>query len=487
MPRISLPPALGAALAGATLLLVPAPAGAVGVAVQANVLEVTAPRPLSGSSNPTGATVDPLSGGGAIVALYGPAPPEDLTAGAGCQQVSATGLAAPGLFVGSPHFAASCNLSGVVGVRGRLHSISNPQKWRSSLSLPTRITTATGTQTGSADTGDTIITGSGGDTIDAGGTNDFINPGGAPYKGQEAVPSATGEFQDPTRNTVNAGGGADKIELSFGLGRDGVTGGAGVDEVTYQSRFGAPGFPGQRGVDVTLNGQADDGDPTIDPPDSTAAGEGDNVGIDVENVIGTSREDVLTGNGSANRLEGREGKDTVTGLAGSDVVRAREPGISGLRDTLSCGSPPPPIPQQTFMGATIGGFSGGDSLDVDLLDVPPADCETVTQGAVREGPNVVVAATARRAARGRLSVRLRCPRAAGRTCAGTVRLAGRRGRGGPRTPFSIRRGRAATALVAPPGGAALPARGRRFTVRLVALERGRHGRVNTVAFARVPA
>jgi hypothetical protein len=106
-------------------------------------------------------------------------------------------------------------------------------------------------------------------------------------------------------------------------------------------------------------------------------------------------------------------------------------------------------------------------------------------GPVREGPNAVVAATARRTAAGRPRVRLSCPRSAGRTCAGTLRLAARSGRGGPKAAFSIRRGRAKTVTVALPSGAAL---GRRATtVRLVSVERGRFGRVTTVAFARVPA
>ena len=104
---------------------------------------------------------------------------------------------------------------------------------------------------------------------------------------------------------------------------------------------------------------------------------------------------------------------------------------------------------------------------------------------MKEGPNVVVAATARRAARGRLRVRLSCPRAAGRTCAGTLRLAARKGSRGPKAAFSIRRGRAKAVTVSLPAGSSLGSR--RTTVRLLAIEHGRYGKVTTVAFARVPA
>jgi hypothetical protein len=142
------------------------------------------------------------------------------------------------------------------------------------------------------------------------------------------------------------------------------------------------------------------------------------------------------------------------------------------------------------MGQSIGSASPGDSLDADLVDVPPgtnppATCETVTVGPVKEGPNVIVASTAKRTRAGKLRVGLRCHRMAGRTCAGKLRLASRNGKGGPRTAFSIRRGKAKTVTVALPAGASLG--GGRTTVRLAAVEKGRLGQVTTIAVARVPA
>ena len=64
----------------------------------------------------------------------------------------------------------------------------------------------------------------------------------------------------------------------------------------------------------------------------------------------------------------------MTALAGVDTIKAREtPSASvGVTDTISCGSPRPPLPSQTFMGVSIGGDSSArDSLDYDLPTCRP--------------------------------------------------------------------------------------------------------------------
>jgi hypothetical protein len=482
-------------LATAALLATPAAAPAAGnIEVVGDELRVKLPTGAPNGGPNNGATVYPLPDGGAVVGFWGNVHSSQRTTGAGCGSVATSN--AGGLPAGIPPgfsrfvaFAATCDLTGVVKLRGELNSPDHPQLWLSTLALPTKITAVTGTDTTTQDTSNTIKTGAAADTIDSGGGGDVIDAGGAQ---QQGPPPPSGATKDANLNTINAGAGDDTIHLDGrqlgggGTGRDAVSGGAGVDSVTYELRHGI-GFPGQVGVNVSLNDVADDGDPNIQQVGLNTVGEGDNVKADVENVTGTKREDVLTGNGSPNRLEGGEGMDNLKGLGGVDALKAREPpdAGSGLKDTISCGSPLPALPLQTFVGRVFGSTSAGDSLDFDLLDVPPGDCEDLTQGAVREGPNVVVASTARRTAGGRLRLRLRCPRAAGRTCAGTLRLAARRGRSGPKSAFSIRRGRAKPVTVSLPAGSALAAG--RLAVRLLAVERGRHGKVTTVAFARVPA
>ena len=63
-------------------------------------------------------------------------------------------------------------------------------------------------------------------------------------------------------------------------------------------------------MNVSLDGIANDG----------AAGEGDNVATTVEQVLGGSGGDTLTGNGAANTLDGRGGGDTIRGGAGNDTL-----------------------------------------------------------------------------------------------------------------------------------------------------------------------
>ena len=159
------------------------------------------------------------------------------------------------------------------------------------------------------------------------------------------------------------------------MGRDAVTGGTGTDLVSYAGRF-TIGAPGSAGVHLTLDGQANDGDPNIDQLDSTALGEGDNIGTDVEDLTGTKREDRLIGNGLQNVLFGDEGVDTLTGGSGEDTVIAREPAVagSGTPDVISCGSPSP-LRTTTSTFGVITTLSGSDKLEADLADPKPADCE----------------------------------------------------------------------------------------------------------------
>ena len=63
-------------------------------------------------------------------------------------------------------------------------------------------------------------------------------------------------------------------------------------------------------VSASLDGVANDG----------AAGELDNIAVDVENLTGGSAADVLTGSSSANTFDGGLGADTVSGLTGVDTI-----------------------------------------------------------------------------------------------------------------------------------------------------------------------
>jgi Ca2+-binding RTX toxin-like protein len=90
--------------------------------------------------------------------------------------------------------------------------------------------------------------------------------------------------------------------LDGGPGRDEIIGGGGRDRADYSSRT-AP-------VTVTLDGLANDG----------ATGEADLVHSTIEEVVGGSGHDHLTGGPGADRLLGGPGDDTLDGLAGGDTL-----------------------------------------------------------------------------------------------------------------------------------------------------------------------
>ena len=474
-------------VATAGLLALPSAAGAT-IEVTGATLRVTLGPPAT-SAQANGAQVQALAGGGAIVSLHGSVNSSDRSVGAGCQQVgNANAGAMPSDFPGGggAAFVATCDLTNVRIVEGRLGNANfGNQGWLSGINLPTNVTTTSNSGAAAGQGTDKISTGDAGDRITGSTEKDTIDPGGAPYKGQETFPpSGNTAVDDPNRNIVNGGGGNDTFLLARGKGRDVVAGGTGTDLATYENRF-TIGAPGSAGVHVTLDGQANDGDPNIDQLDATALGEGDNIGTDVEDLSGTKRDDRLIGNGLKNVLFGDEGVDTLTGGTGEDTVIAREPAVagSGTADAISCGSPSP-LRTTTSVFGVITSASGNDKLEADLADPKPADCELLVDMAVDEPAPIKIANRARRSGDDRLRVKLTCPRAAKRTCKGTLRLAGRRS--GSRTArFSIRRGgnRTTTLRLSKKAAAALARR--RARARLVTNEEGLKGEVNRVALVRV--
>jgi Ca2+-binding RTX toxin-like protein len=184
------------------------------------------------------------------------------------------------------------------------------------------------------------LTGDGGDdTIDGGPGNDDVRggPGSDTVLGGEGDDrlEIAGEFEpDPTEgdDTLDGGPGADVLGAGpTTSGRDGSPspdsdvfhGGDGTDTVDFSDRTAS--------LKIDLDGRSDDGE----------LGEHDNVDADVENVIGGSDDDTLTGSGAGNLLDGRNGDDRISGGGGDDVLDggANNPGSDALnggdgRDTL---------------------------------------------------------------------------------------------------------------------------------------------------------
>lgn len=158
-------------------------------------------------------------------------------------------------------------------------------------------------------------------------------------------------------NWLDGGPGADV--LLGNLGPDWLAGGDDYDAVSYEDRSAS--------VTADLDGaQGDDG----------AAGEGDTIAADVEDLHGGEGADALTGDEFDNALfggagadtlvagagddyvDGEAGADDVTGGAGADTLAP----VDGERDSASCGD-------------------GRDDGSADDLDALAGDCEAFDRAA----------------------------------------------------------------------------------------------------------
>ncbi|MBG0560912.1 calcium-binding protein [Actinoplanes aureus] len=146
------------------------------------------------------------------------------------------------------------------------------------------------------------------------------------------------------------GGAGDDDFWTWGSGTDGADlylGGSGRDKIQYIART--------QPIRVDLDGaKGDDG----------AAGEHDTVGADIEDIRGGSGDDILVGNGSANRLDGVLGNDRIFGGDGRDQLL----GDSG-NDYLSGEDPTGDVPD--VLDGSIG---------TDVCRVFPADVATGCEG-----------------------------------------------------------------------------------------------------------
>lgn len=146
----------------------------------------------------------------------------------------------------------------------------------------------------------------------------------------------TDEVDDITGNALanSITGGLEDDELDGGAGDDvfyqdadddgddTIAGGLGVDTVDYSDRTD----PVHATLDnTTASGKYDDV--------GLAMVEGDILGTDIENLMGGSDADVLTGNALNNELVGGGGIDTLVGLDGDDVLDG-----GGQADVLTCGN-----------------------------------------------------------------------------------------------------------------------------------------------------
>ncbi|MFN4144043.1 hypothetical protein [Aestuariivirga sp.] len=182
--------------------------------------------------------------------------------------------------------------------------------------------------------GDDDITGSNG--------NNWLS-GGA---GNDTIRGAGGN------DTISAGEGDDRID--GGEGADLIVGHDGTDTVTYENS--------KRGVSVNLStGKASGGD-----------AQGDSL-YGVENLEGSSYNDVLTGDGGSNSLSGGSGRDKLNGRGGDDLLVGGT-GADTLdggdgSDTASYDTSEAGVIVQLFSLGGPGKGSGGDAEGDTLVNI----------------------------------------------------------------------------------------------------------------------
>jgi Ca2+-binding RTX toxin-like protein len=200
--------------------------------------------------------------------------------------------------------------------------------------------------------GDTFNGGTGSDTADystEGGANRVISIDGVANDGGESdnvaldvehVIGGSGNDTitgDADANTLNGGPGGDTLDGAGG--NDTLTGAGDADTATYAARSSA--------VTADNDGVADDG----------GSGETDNIGTDVERIIGGTAADHLSGGAGGDGLFGGPGGDTLNGLGGNDRLQ----GDDG-QDTLNGGDGADSI-SGSDNNDTLNGGSGNDTLD----------------------------------------------------------------------------------------------------------------------------
>lgn len=147
--------------------------------------------------------------------------------------------------------------------------------------------------------GDDNISGLGGNDRLFGGVGDDIISGG---KGNDDLTGNDGKdeiFGGKGNDILNGGKGDDL--LNGGKGADQLIGGNGTDTATYANA----------GTEIRAN--------LADASGNTGEAKGDSYSS-VENLIGGTKADILSGNADDNQIEGGKGKDTLDGGEGRDLL-----------------------------------------------------------------------------------------------------------------------------------------------------------------------
>jgi uncharacterized delta-60 repeat protein/uncharacterized repeat protein (TIGR01451 family) len=191
------------------------------------------------------------------------------------------------------------------------------------------------------DGSDMLVGGSGADNIDGGALGDVLAGG----TGSDTLKGGS------DNDSEDAGEGDDTLDQEAAAnGADSLYGGEGRDTIDFGART--------IGVAVSLDDFPNDGD--------FAFGARDNVGLDVENVIGGSGSDMITGSDQPNDLAGGGDVDYLQGRGGDDTLRGGDEGDTlddGLGNDRNIGGDGNDTFNEAFGADHQSGGAGFDTAD----------------------------------------------------------------------------------------------------------------------------
>ena len=181
---------------------------------------------------------------------------------------------------------------------------------------------------------------------------------------------------------LSAEGNSDRLD--GGLGSDFIAGGSGQDAAANANRT--------ERLLLSNDSRANDG---ADANGDGVADEGDNIGGDVENIIGGGGPDLIVGNDERNVVDGQDGDDTLDGAGGDDDMEGDQgndtylagPGAdeideglgSGTRDTVDYSTRTTPLRVSIGDGPASLGDRNRDGEDLNR-DGFPEERDDVQRG-----------------------------------------------------------------------------------------------------------
>ena len=194
----------------------------------------------------------------------------------------------------------------------------------------------------------------------------------------------TGPEGDTSNGVDRLTGGSGDDTLRGGFGDETLAGGSGDDTLAGGTAAGADGadvfFAGPSAGDDTVT-YANRTDPITAQMSGTGAGdsggsggaEGDGISTTIDNLVGGSAGDTLTGDAKANRLDGGGGDDTLLGGALDDTLTG-----GGGADDIDTGADADTV---FAIDGVVDTIECGTEADTAFADASPADatsnCETI--------------------------------------------------------------------------------------------------------------